>query len=109
MSYSQAAIWGVILALGLGTFLIRYSFLGLLAGRELQPWLLRYLRYTAVGILPAIVAPAVVWPTATGGAFDLPRAAAATATIAAGIVFRSSIAAMAAGAVTLYGLLFLLG
>ena len=109
MSYSNATIWAVILALGIGTFALRYSFLGLLAGRDLPEWLRRHLRYTAAGILPAIAAPAVMWPSATHGAFDLPRAAAAFATVAAGLIFRNTLAAMVVGAVTLYGLLFITG
>lgn len=108
MSYSDATIWAVILALGAGTFLMRYSFLGLLAGRQLPEWLLRHLRYTAVGILPALAAPAAIWPTATGGHFDLPRAAAAVAVVAAGVASRNTFVAMLAGAATLYGLLFAL-
>lgn len=109
MNYSTGTIWAVILTLGLGTFLLRYSFLGLMAGRQLPEWLLRHLRYTAAGILPAIAAPAVMWPAATHGAFDLPRATAAFVTVAAGIVFRSTLIAMVTGIATLYSLLFLLG
>jgi hypothetical protein len=57
MSYSDAQIWIIIALLGVGTFLIRFSFLGLIGKRELPEWLLRHLRYTAVAILPAMVAP----------------------------------------------------
>lgn len=109
MTHSTATIWAVIAALGIGTFVLRYSFLGLFAGRTLPDWLLRHLRYTAAGILPAIAAPAVMWPAATGGHPDLARGAAAFVTVAVGILSRNTLAAMAAGAATLYGLLFLLG
>jgi branched-subunit amino acid transport protein len=51
---SVAAVWGVILALGVGTFLIRFSFLGLIGRKPLPEWVLRHLRYTAVAVLPAL-------------------------------------------------------
>ena len=31
--WSSTAIWGIIAALGVGTFLVRFSFLGLLGNR----------------------------------------------------------------------------
>ena len=64
---SDLTIWLVIVVLGIGTFLIRWSFLGALGDRDLHPWVLRMLRYTPVAVLPALVAPLVVWPAATGG------------------------------------------
>ena len=71
-------------------------------------WLLRHLRYTAVAVLPALVAPLVVWPDATGGTPDAPRLAAAIATFAVGFLTKNVVAAIAAGAITLYGLMALL-
>lgn len=84
MSFSDAEIWWIIAALGVGTFLIRFSFLGMVGDRPLPEWLLRHLRYTPVAILPALVAPLVVWPEATGGTLDPVRLGAAGATIAIG-------------------------
>lgn len=104
---SGGALWGVIAALGLGTFLIRFSFLGLLGGRPLPPWALRHLRYTGAAVLPGLVAPLVIWPTATGGEPDLPRLLAAGAAVAAGLWRRSVLWAMGAGAATLYAALAL--
>ncbi|MGB3554223.1 MAG: AzlD domain-containing protein, partial [Jannaschia sp.] len=63
-------VWGVIVAMGIGTYLIRFAFLGLVGDRAMPRWLLRHLRYTGVGVLPGLVAPLVVWPEATGGATD---------------------------------------
>ena len=51
---SAVEVWTVIIVLGLGTFLIRLSFLGLLGTRTLPGWLVRCLRYTAVAMLPAL-------------------------------------------------------
>jgi branched-subunit amino acid transport protein len=43
---SEAArIWTAILAIGLGTFLIRYSFIGVVGDRRLPGWTTRLLRY----------------------------------------------------------------
>ena len=104
---SGLPFWTVILGLGIGTFLIRFSFLGLLGQKPLPPWVLRHLRYTAVAVLPGLVAPLALWPAATGGQTDPARLLAALATVAAGIWTRSVLGAMAAGAVVLYAVLWL--
>jgi branched-subunit amino acid transport protein len=109
MTMPDPAIWGIILALGAGTFLLRFSFLGLLGDRPLPPWLLRLLRYTPVAVFPAIIAPLVVFPAATGGQLDLPRLAAATVALTLAITLRSVLASLAGGAATLYLLLWLAG
>jgi branched-subunit amino acid transport protein len=99
---STAAVWGIIVVLGIGTFLIRFSFLGLVGRRPMPPWVLRHLRYTAVAVLPGLVAPLVLWPQATAGQPDAARILAAAATVAAGLWSRSVLGAMGAGALTLY-------
>ncbi len=99
---STEKIWIVIFALGLGTYLIRYSFLGIIGGRKLPEWLLRHLRYVPVAVLPSLVAPLVVWPAATGGHPDPARLAAAAVTLLVGAVFRSVLGAIFAGMATLY-------
>ncbi len=102
-------LWIVIIGLGLGSYLLRFAFIGLVGGRAIPEWLLRHLRYTAVAILPALVAPLVVWPAATDGQPDPARLAAAFVTLAVGMVTRNVFGAIFAGAATLYALLFLLG
>lgn len=109
MSYSDAEIWTVILVLGLGTFVIRFSFLGLAGRSNWPPLLLRLLRYTPVAVLPGLVAPLVLWPQATGGETDLPRLAAAAATLALGLWLKSAVAAILGGAGLLVLLLWLTG
>lgn len=104
-----STIWIIIIGLGLGSFALRFSFAGLVGNRQMPEWLLRHLRYTAVAILPALVAPLVVWPAATGGEPDVPRTLAALATIITGLVTKNFFAAIAAGAATLYGLLYVMG
>lgn len=107
--YGSPAIWLIIALLGIGTFLLRYSFLGVVGRRQLPDWALRYLRYTAVAVLPGLVAPLVLWPQATGGTPDPARLLAAGATAAAGIATRNTLAAIVAGFVTLYLGLWLIG
>lgn len=102
-------IWIIIIVLGIGTYLIRFSFLGLIGGKDLPDWVLRHLRYTAVAVLPGLIAPLVLWPAATGGDVDPPRLLAALATFCVGLATRNVIAAILAGAVTLYGMIWLTG
>ncbi len=109
MIAENAPVWFIILAMGIGTFVIRFSFLGLIGDRELPPWVLRHLRYTAVAVLPALVAPLVIWPEATQGALDPARLAAAVVTLTVGMLSKSVIWAIVAGAGTLFGLLSLIG
>ncbi|MBY6201907.1 AzlD domain-containing protein [Maritalea mobilis] len=97
MNFTDAEIWGIIAALGAGTFLIRFSFLGLIGDRPLPEWLLRHLRYTPVAILPALVAPLVVWPEATGGQLDPTRLGAAGVTITVGYILKSPLWAIVSG------------
>lgn len=108
-NFDQTTLWTVIIGMAIGSFALRFVFIGLVGNRPLPEWLLRHLRYTAVAILPALVTPLVIWPAATGGAPDAPRMAAAAVTVAVGIWTKNVIAAIFSGAGTLYGLLYLLG
>ncbi len=104
-----AGLWLLILILAAGVFLIRFSFIGFLGDRTLPDWAMRMLRYVPVAVLPALVAPQVVWPAATGGALDAPRMVAALAALAVGAASRNLIAAILAGMATLYLGLWLAG
>lgn len=104
-----ATLWITIAALGLGSFGLRFVFTGLVGDRAMPAWLLRHLRYTAVAVLPGLVAPLVVWPAATGGSLDPARMIAAVITLTVGFVTRNVLAAIGAGALALYGGLYLLG
>ncbi|WP_435165424.1 AzlD domain-containing protein [Falsirhodobacter sp. 1013] len=101
-------IWTLILVLGLGTFLLRFSFLGLMMGRQFPRWARRWLRYTPVVVLPGLVAPMVLWPDITGGEIDPARLGAALITVLLGVVTRSTMYAILGGAAMLYGLLWML-
>jgi branched-subunit amino acid transport protein len=101
MELSGGQIWLLIAALGAGTFLIRFSFLGLIGDRPLPPLVLRLLRYTPVALLPGLVAPAVLWPAATDGETDPVRLAAAAVTLGVGYLTRNVLPAIVCGAATL--------
>jgi len=99
---SDTTVWILIITLGIGTFLIRFSFLGLLGGRQLPEWLIRHLRYVPVAVMPGLVAPLVAWPAATGGSLDPARGMAALAALAIGAWFRSVLGAIFGGMAVLY-------
>ncbi|WP_323784814.1 AzlD domain-containing protein [Thalassovita sp.] len=105
----RTTLWTVIILLGLGSFGLRFVFTGLVGDRVMPEWLLRHLRYTAVAVLPGLVAPLVIWPTGTGGNFDLPRLVAALVTLGVGYATKNVLAAIGSGAASLYALLYLLG
>lgn len=98
---TNAEIWTVILLLGAGTYVIRFSFLGLIGDRPMPPLVLRFLRYTPVAVLPGMVAPLVLWPAATGGDPDPARLIAALVTVCIGLWRKNVLLAILAGGITL--------
>lgn len=102
-------LWGVILGLGIGTFLLRFSFLGLIGNRPLPAWAARMLRYTPMAVIPGLVAPAVVWPQGGTEGADPVRLIAAAVTVAVGIGSRNTLWAIGAGATTLIAGMWLAG
>jgi branched-subunit amino acid transport protein len=104
MNYSSAEIWFIVAVMGVGTYLIRFSFLGLIGDRKMPDWVLRHLRYTPVAVLPGLVAPLVLWPAATGGDPDPARLIAAAATLAVAWWQKSMLWGVFAGAGLLWAL-----
>lgn len=102
MNYSSAEIWLIIALMAVGTFLIRFSFLGLIGNRDMPAFVLRLLRYTPVAVLPGMVAPLVLWPTATQGQTDPVRLIAALVTVLVGVWTRSALWAICGGGATFY-------
>lgn len=97
----DSAFWTLTVLLGIGTYLIRFSFLGALGGRSLPGWLTAHLRYASAAIFPAMITPLVLWPEATGGALDPARLLAACAAFAVGMR-HSVLGAIIAGMGSLY-------
>lgn len=95
--WSAGEIWFIIAALGVSTYIIRFSFLGLIGHRAFPEWLLRHLRYTPVAILPALVTPLVVWPATNDGALSAPHLAGAIAAVSIGYWRKSPIWAVVSG------------
>ncbi len=103
----KSDLWIIIFAMGIGSFGLRFLFLGVIGDRTLPPWVLRHLRYTAVAVLPGLVAPLVLWPAATDNQPDPARMTAALVTFAVGYFTKNVLAAILSGALTLYvGLYF---
>ena len=101
MSYSAFEIWGLIVLMGIGTYLIRFSFLGLVGDRKMPEWVLRHLRYTPVAVLPGLVAPLVAWPAATNGETDPVRLITAVVTLGVAWRFKNLLAGALTGFATL--------
>ncbi len=102
-------MWTVMVCLALGSFGLRFAFIGIVGDRKMPEWLMRYLRYTAVAIIPALVSPMVVWPVPTGGQPSPIHLAAAVATLAVAYVTKNAFAAMVTGAAILIWYSYLLG
>lgn len=102
MSYPTWEIWVIIAALAVGTFLIRFSFLGIVGNRELPEWVVRHLRYTPVAVLPALITPLILFPQATEGQPDPARLLAAGTTLVVGVLSKNVLLAIIAGIVALY-------
>lgn len=60
-------MWIVVIAAGIATFAMRFSFVALFGRINVPPTLEEALRYVAPAVLAALTVPAVVAP---GGAFD---------------------------------------
>lgn len=102
MNYSQTEIWLIIFGLAIGTYLIRFSFLGPLGRAKLPAFVLRLLRYTPVAVIPGLVAPLVLWPAATGGQPDPARLFAALTATVLGMWTKNVLVAVLGGVAALY-------
>ncbi|RPH62519.1 MAG: AzlD domain-containing protein [Chloroflexi bacterium] len=62
---SATFIWTLFLAIGLGTVLLRLSFIYLFGKIEMPDWLRRALRFVPAAVLAALVFPALTHPAGT--------------------------------------------
>jgi branched-subunit amino acid transport protein len=98
--------WIVVLGLALGTFLIRYSFIGLFADRDMPAWLVHSLKLMVPAIFAAIVFSGVVMVGGqVAGPTHWPRYAAAAVAFCAAVASRGSmLVTVLAGMAALHGL-----
>lgn len=62
---SAASLWLLFLAIGLGTFSLRFSFIYLFGKISMPEWLRRALKYVPAAVLAALVFPALTHPAGT--------------------------------------------
>ena len=96
----------IILAIGIGTYLIRLSFIGIIGDRPMPAWALVPLRFVAPAVLAALAAPAVLLRE---GRFDVnpatnPRALAALVALLLAWKTRNVGVVILAGMVTVWAL-----
>ncbi len=101
--------WLVVLGLAIGTFLIRYSFIGLFANREMPTWLAHGLKLAVPAIFAAIVATGLFISAGQFGGWALwPRYAAAVVAFAIALKTKGNIlATVAVGMLALHALTWL--
>lgn len=63
---NDLVLWGVFVAVGVGTFAMRLSFVELYGKWRIPPLLSRALLYVPASVLSALVLPAVVYPDGAG-------------------------------------------
>lgn len=100
---SDSSLWALFLAIGLGTFALRLSFIQAYGRWRIPPILNRALAYVPASVLAALVLPAVIYPSADAP-FDLGNGrvlAAAVATLVAWKT-RDILLTLAAGMGTLW-------
>ncbi len=108
--------WLAVIGLSVGTFFVRYSFIGLFANRDMPRWLHRALGLMVPAIFAAIVCSSVgVVPTPSGAQVAgvvayWPRYAAAVVALAVALATRGNlIATVVVGMGALHGLPWALG
>jgi len=56
------SVWPLFIAMALGTFALRFSFIYLFGKMEMPEWLRRSLRFVPASVLAALVFPALTYP-----------------------------------------------
>lgn len=85
---TEPSLWALFLAIGLGTFALRVSFIQAYGRLRIPSWLHQALAYVPASVLAALVLPAVIYPTA-GAEFDLGNGRLLAAAAAALVAWKS--------------------
>ncbi|MCO6055270.1 AzlD domain-containing protein [Pseudomonas sp. MOB-449] len=102
------SLWGVFVAVGVGTFALRLSFIELYGRLSMPPVVQRALAYVPASVLAALVLPAVTLPHhATEISLENPRLYAATVAALVALVSRNTILTMTTGMGALWALQYL--
>ncbi len=62
---SAVSVWSLFIAIGLGTFTLRFLFIYLFGKVDMPDWLRRALRFVPAAALAALVFPALTHPAGT--------------------------------------------
>jgi len=62
LEMNDLPVWILFIALALGTFALRYSFIYLFGKVDMPDWLRNALRFVPASVLAALVAPALTYP-----------------------------------------------
>ncbi|MDY0093569.1 MAG: AzlD domain-containing protein [Candidatus Vecturithrix sp.] len=60
MSIADSTFWIIVLALTLGNYVFRLSFIAIFGQKTIPPLLERLLRFVPIAVLPALIVPAIV-------------------------------------------------
>ncbi len=60
MKFDSTSLWMIITAAGLGTFLVRFSFIWFLGREKVHPTLQRLLQFVPPAVLSALIMPSFV-------------------------------------------------
>lgn len=102
---SDLALWSIFIAVGVGTFAMRLSLIGLYGRLRIPPLLQRAMAYIPASVLAALVLPAVVLPGGHGElALNNPQIPAAVVATLVAWRTRNTLLTLAAGMVVLWGL-----
>lgn len=73
MGYSSSTLWLIIVAIGIGTFLIRFSFIWLLGRSKVHPTLQKILQFVPPAVLSALILPSFIFPQQAAFTFENDR------------------------------------
>lgn len=92
---SASYIWVIAVGLGIGTWIIRFSFLGVIGDRPLPVYFRQMLNYTSVAVLPGVAAPLVL--NGVEGSIEPLRILAAILIVVVGLVTKNMMKALFSG------------